>query len=154
RLVTVSWDGTARLWEVATGECLHTFDDPAQKMLSAAFSPNGAYLIMISLPASHSVSDIKEVKKTLLWEVASGRKVAQLPGAFAAFSPDTRALATVEQQVLYMWEVDADDISSLSRRFTLERWFGEQRALLVFSPDGTYFSVGPWGATVDKLNTR
>ena len=45
-LATASQDGTARLWDLATGDCLRTITGP---ILDVAFSPDGTLLATASL---------------------------------------------------------------------------------------------------------
>ena len=57
---------------------------------SLAFGPDGATLAAVGLDGEHS----KELK---LWDTASGRALATLPGADShsvAYSPDGRTIAT------------------------------------------------------------
>jgi transducin (beta)-like 1 len=43
-LATTSFDGTARLWDSATGDCLKVFADHKTPVFAVAFSPDGRYL--------------------------------------------------------------------------------------------------------------
>ncbi|OQW98016.1 MAG: hypothetical protein BWK73_53465 [Thiothrix lacustris] len=61
QLASGSDDNTVKLWDVASGECLKTFDQHQGTVCSVMFSPGGGQLA--------SGSDDKTVK---LWDVASG----------------------------------------------------------------------------------
>ncbi|KAJ3509698.1 hypothetical protein NLJ89_g5083 [Agrocybe chaxingu] len=43
-LATSSFDGTARIWDSVTGQCLHVFQDHRRPVYSLTFSPDGKYL--------------------------------------------------------------------------------------------------------------
>jgi WD40 repeat protein len=47
-LATASLDSTARLWDPATGRCLHTFHGHDGGVLGVAFSPDGRLLATAS----------------------------------------------------------------------------------------------------------
>ncbi|KAF9531829.1 WD40-repeat-containing domain protein [Crepidotus variabilis] len=43
-IATSSFDGTARLWDSVTGQCLHTFKDHKRPLYALEFSPDGRFL--------------------------------------------------------------------------------------------------------------
>ena len=45
RLLTASWDGTAKLWDLETGTELHCFTEHADRVHSVAFSPVSRYAL-------------------------------------------------------------------------------------------------------------
>ena len=47
-LISASYDGTARLWEVATGQCLYTFIDHEDALYAADFLPDGSGIVTCS----------------------------------------------------------------------------------------------------------
>ncbi len=87
-LATASGDGTARLWDPATGECLRTLAGHTNTVWGVAFRPDGRLLATAS-------SD----KTARLWDPATGECLRTLTGHTrwvygVAFSPDGRLLAT------------------------------------------------------------
>ena len=48
RLVTVSWDETAKVWEVASGRLLLSLESHTDEVLSASFSADGTRLVTAS----------------------------------------------------------------------------------------------------------
>jgi WD40 repeat protein len=70
---------TIRLWDIATGKELRRLDGNRARMPEMAFSPDGRLLV---------TGDV--------WDVATGRRVAELTGVLptTAFSCDGRSLAT------------------------------------------------------------
>jgi hypothetical protein len=87
-LATAGDDGTARVWEAATGRGLHTLTGHAGWVSGVAFSPDGRLLATAGGGGTARV-----------WEAATGRGLHTLTGhaggvSGVAFSPDGRLLAT------------------------------------------------------------
>jgi WD40 repeat protein/DNA-binding SARP family transcriptional activator len=87
RLVTSGWDGTARIWDLTTGEADWTLRQ-GTPVAQVAVSPDGA-----------RIATAGEDGTARLWDLATGRQVLTLHGHDAAvfgvaFSPDGRLLAT------------------------------------------------------------
>jgi hypothetical protein len=90
-LATVAQDGTARLWDPASGKHLRTLDSPTWCVFGVAFSPDGRLLATVSLEGT-----------ALVWDPATGKQLRALTGHHdevwgVAFSPDGRLLATAGQ---------------------------------------------------------
>ncbi|HRW07768.1 MAG TPA: Ig-like domain-containing protein, partial [Caldilineaceae bacterium] len=89
--ITGGWDGTVRLWDLASGTLLHIFSHVPYHVTSAAFSPDGERIVVGTRPntmlgASNYLA--------WLWEVESGRFLCHFEGHVwnvnaVAFSPDT-----------------------------------------------------------------
>jgi hypothetical protein len=87
-LATSSRDGTARLWNVGTGQAIRILPGHASGVLGVAFSPDGTLL-------ATSGGD----KTARLWDVATGQAIRTLTGHTnsvlgVAFSPDGTLLAS------------------------------------------------------------
>src|SRR5207302_72279 len=73
-LATGSNDGTARLWDVASGQLKATLRGTAGAVLDLAFSPDGGTL------ATGSYDPTTPLFSVQLWDVASGQLKATLRG--------------------------------------------------------------------------
>ena len=86
-LATASRDGTARLWDPATGDCLHTLTGHTDWVNDVAFSPDGHLLATASRDGT-----------ARLWDPATGDCLRTLAHTNSvggvAFSPDGHLLAT------------------------------------------------------------
>jgi WD40 repeat protein len=125
RLVTVSDDYTARVWDAQTGAPLFVLRGHQGPVRFAAFSPDGAYLVTTSLNRTARV-----------WEVKTGREVAVLKGhskivLSAAFSPDGRQVATASaDNTARVWEA-----RSGKQIYNLDQHTGPVRDA-IFTSDG------------------
>jgi WD40 repeat protein len=174
RILTASWDKTAKLWDATSGKLLVTFAHQGT-VNSAAFSPDGAQILTASADRSAK-----------LWEAVSGKLI----GSFghqdgvnsAAFSPDgTRILTASADRTAKLWDAtsgkliasfehqanvyrgafspDGSRILTASKDRTAKLWdvasgkliasFGHQDAVddAVFSPDGARILTASWDKT-------
>jgi WD40 repeat protein len=100
-VITTSYDGKARLHDVRTGELIKTFEDPQAPILSAAFSPNGKYIVLSGMNmgfgrigiANNSRKDYgsNEFTEIVSPETATVlHRIANVAGTKVAFSKDSR----------------------------------------------------------------
>jgi WD40 repeat protein len=88
RIVTASLDGTAQLWDAATGEPLAILQGHRDAVFSAAFAPDGRRVVTASLDGT-----------ARLWDAATGEPLAILEGhggrvLSADFAPDGGRIVT------------------------------------------------------------
>jgi WD40 repeat protein len=89
RIVTASWDKTARIWDAATGKPIgEPLKGHADRVVSAAFSPDGRRIVTAS-----------EDKTARMWDAATGQPISVFKGHAdavysASFSPDGRRIVT------------------------------------------------------------
>lgn len=159
RLLTSSYDETARLWNVETGELVRSFVGHDWWVWCAAFSPDEKRIVT----ASHDGSAI-------VWSVDTGEPIgvpfighrrggSQTPIYAVAFSPDGRLVASggLDNRVL-IW--DPDEIEPFDYSVAIEQGkFPEQKCLaleghkaavrsVAFSGDGQRIISGSQDNTV------
>ena len=69
QVLTASGDGTAKIWDLATGHCLRSLTPHEAGVLSGEFSPDGRHLLLGSW---HSTAT--------LWDIAKGKRVQTFRG--------------------------------------------------------------------------
>jgi WD40 repeat protein/predicted Ser/Thr protein kinase len=153
--LTARGDGTARLWEVATGRLAGTVPLWRAAPTSAAFRPDGMAVLIGAADGSAKILD-----------VATGRPLAELSGhkaalTFAAFGPDGRVAATAsEDGTARLW--DAGSGRPIGEPLQAHVRDGSVRDLLVsgprvrlvrFSPDGRFLLTvsGRFNSEVARL---
>jgi len=128
-LASGSSDGTARLWDLETGEIVHVFEGHAGEVGEVAFSPDSKYLVAGSTYGAH------------IWDIASG----ELAQTFldlkrvdsVAFSPDGKYIVTVSftDKNAQLWDVATGR--------SLQTFICDGEVIRVaYSPDGKYVLTG------------
>jgi WD40 repeat protein len=133
--VSGSNDGTARVWDVATGDELHCFSGHRKKVNAVAFSPDGCRVL--------SAGDDKLLR---LWDAQTGEQLRALEGhtgevQCVCFSPDGRyAVSGGKDQTARLWDVEAGRETS---RFAGDdgKGFGTVNCV-AFAPDGNSVVLG------------
>jgi WD40 repeat protein len=91
RIVTTSWDNTARIWDAASAKEIAVLRGHDNTVFSAAFSPDGTRIVTASRDNTARI-----------WHAASGKEIALLRGHdnwvnSAAFSPDGARIVTASR---------------------------------------------------------
>jgi WD40 repeat protein len=138
RLVTASFDKTAKVWDTGTGIEILTLEGHTDALWSVAYSPNGDQIATIGYD-----------KTARLWDADSGQLLFTLdaysePISYTitigvAFSPDGRNLATAGSGPLKIWDTDSGELL-LTMPLS-----GERAAAVAYSPDGKYLAIGMAG---------
>ncbi|MEH2115319.1 nSTAND1 domain-containing NTPase [Nostoc sp.] len=142
-LASASDDKTIKLWNVKTGEVLHTLTEHNAKVNSVVFSPNEQILA--------SASDDKTVK---LWNIKTGKVIHTFTEHNAkvnsvVFSRDGQTLASVsDDKTIKLWNV-----KNYKKIHTLS---GHEKAVtsVVFSRDGQNLATTSDDNTVKLWNVK
>jgi WD40 repeat protein len=100
RVVTASWDKTARLWDAESGKEIASLKGHEGSEFSAAFSPDGKRVVTASRDQT-----------ARLWDAESGKEIASLKVyegdlSSAAFSPDGKRVVTASaDKMARVWDV-------------------------------------------------
>jgi len=125
RIVTASWDRTARVWDSTTGKQLHELKGHQDIVWSASFSPDGNYIVTAS-------SD----RTARVWDSTTGKQLYELTGhqnrvCSASFSPDGKRIVTAS------WDRTARVWDSTTGKQLYELKGHQDRVCSAsFSPDG------------------
>ncbi len=130
-LATASNDGTARIWNAATGAPVAVLKGHSAGLTAVAYSPDGRQIATAS--KDHTAR---------LWNAANGAAIATLQGHAAGltmltFSPDGKLLATAsDDKTVRLWRSDTGaPVATLSGHEDSVWW-------IVFSPDGKLIATG------------
>ncbi len=137
-IATAAWDGTARLWDAATGKETRKLEFPATKGNNEfghiAFSPDGTLVVT-------SVRESQDKWSVVVWNQRTGEKVRSLPAetGSVAISPDGKLIACGGYQHIGFYE-------AATGKLVREIHGGEKQLRiesLTFAPDGkTLHSTG------------
>ena len=152
RLVTVSNDRTARIWNITTGEITVELRGHEEIVRDAAFSPDG-----------NSVATASDDGRVLIWDVASGKQTKSLTpsddskiGKFKSVSfnpvnPEQLVSATDDGSVL-IWDVVSGQVlneRSIGGDSVRDAIFDEAGKVVTASWDGT---VRRWNLETNEVD--
>ncbi|GJH18434.1 TIR domain-containing protein [Caballeronia novacaledonica] len=126
RVITASWDNTARIWDVRTRRELSELKGHQGRVFNAVFSPDGKRIVTTS-----------EDKTARIWDAATGRELYKLAKQEktvlgAAFSPNGKLIVTTSfDNTMRIWDADTgQELRKLTE--------GDETIYAAsFSPDGT-----------------
>ncbi|KJA28617.1 hypothetical protein HYPSUDRAFT_156006 [Hypholoma sublateritium FD-334 SS-4] len=113
-LATSSFDGTARLWDSVTGECLHIFKDHKGPLYSLTFSPNGKFVATGSGDGWLYIYHIRSRERVWSWFAGSGK-----PGVFEIDWQDHEGINRIAM-ALECRQVAVVDVAKLDLLRTLQ----------------------------------
>ena len=140
RLATASMDGTAKIWDAATGKELRILRGHSDAVWGVAFSPEGSRLVTSSGDAM-----------AIVWDVTTGERLVTLYGhtagiTRAVFSPvdGARIVTASDDGTARVWDVETgEELLVISDQ---DRWMNA----VTFSPDGTRIATAE-GDGITKL---
>ncbi|MCC5616087.1 serine/threonine protein kinase [Nostoc sp. CHAB 5836] len=142
-LASASDDQTIKLWNLASGQEIHTLEGHSNWIWTVAFSPD------------HKILASGSADKTIkLWNIDTGKLIRTLQGhsdgvTSVAFSPDGKTLASgsaSKDKTIKLWNIDTGNLIR-----TLE---GHSNGVpsVIFSPDGKTLASGGWDKTIKLWN--
>lgn len=91
QVITTSFDGKARLYEVSSGKLVTTFEGPRAPILSAAFSPNGKYIVLTGMNFGESTTGANPFTEIVSLDTRKiVHKLTDVSGGQITFSADSR----------------------------------------------------------------
>src|SRR5262249_49451846 len=136
RLLTGSWDATARIWDVESGQVMVVMQGHTRRIQMAVFSPDGTRVL--------TASDDTTAR---IWDAASGSGIAILTSGSAlqsaVFSPDAKRIVTASlgSNTARLW--DAED----GHPVAVLEGHKEPVTTAKFSPDGKRIITAAWDGT-------
>ncbi len=159
KLITISYNGTVRLWNVATGELIKSFEEeqeeevvwPRKKRLfqvDAIFSPDGEKILKLF---QHTPDKLYDIKTGELIATFDGLKEKNLNGEKegfkqAVFSPNASKVFIISNQFAFLWDV-ATGKKIIEYIGVVEKL---PHPVIRFSPDGTKILI----AALDNMNGK
>lgn len=143
RLATGSVDGTARVWDAATGKELLILSGHRDSVFGVAWSPDGTRLATASPDGTAKV-----------WDLATGKELLTLSGhnkpvLSVAWSADGKRLATgSEDRTARVWD------AATGAEFLTLRGHSEAVWSVAWSPDGNRLATGSNDFTAKLWDTR
>ncbi|MGD9367258.1 MAG: TIR domain-containing protein [Desulfobacteraceae bacterium] len=149
RIVTASWDTTARVWDATTGSQMAVLKGHSKALPSATFSPDGTRIVTASWDATARV-----------WDTTTGSQMAVLKGhskalPSARFSPDGTRIATASwDATARVWDaITGSQICVLNHTAPVQSVaFSADGGLIVTASDDHTARV--WDATTGRLITE
>lgn len=131
RIISMAEDKTVRVWDTATGECLHTMEIDFNPS-TLCMSPDDETCLITTSDKTITVFSVTELSE--LKRIPSGQRGGHLR---CAFTPDQSRLVTVtDEEMLKVWDGRTfEEITVLAKTPGIVRSMG-------FSPDGRYLTMG------------
>jgi WD40 repeat protein/serine/threonine protein kinase len=128
--------GVVRIWDVATGQVLHTLRGHTQNVMGVAFSPDGRTLASVSGSSLTVPQTASKPGELILWNTATGERIRNVTGhagplTGVGYNPVGNLIATSSwDRTIRLWDAVTGDL-----RHSLA---GHQDWVLhvAFSPDG------------------
>lgn len=140
-LITASWYGKPKIWNIQTGESVKVVD--AEMNTSAGFSNNGKKIV------TGSVTGITQIRDATTGKVLSDLKGFTNTGGLVNFSPDgSKFLITTNIDAFSIW-----DATNFTQNLSIKIPFSEYNRM-DFSPDGNTLLISSGSDTSYFLNSQ
>jgi WD40 repeat protein len=147
KVLTASYDNTARLWNASDGSLIRVFERHSKCVNSVAFSPDGSNVVV----GTGVQWDAYETARVTLRKTADGRLLRTFPGPLwnvtsVAFSPDgSKVAAGIETGNAMVWNVlDGTTVTAISG-------LAGPTVPVAFSPDAKKIVTGGCQNTLVKI---
>lgn len=136
KILTGSYDGTAKLWNAATGTLIFTFANDMYSVMSVAFSPDGTRVLVGSSANSPS-----------MWNAVTGARITGFTAGsyglseYVAFSSDGAYVFAGGGSIVKMLNADTGSVVWTSSYHT------DSISSLCLIPDGTKVLTGSYDGT-------
>jgi WD40 repeat protein len=140
RIVTTSWDNTAKVWDASTGAELLTFKGHTNQVMWAAWSPDGSRVL---------TTGYDHVGR--IWDPTSGEELKALRWCLGegAWSPDGSKVVTgTHGPFAEVWDVETGEV-----RLKLKGHTGDVMAV-AWSPDGKRILTGSYDKTAKLWDAK
>ena len=143
KVLTRSWDKTARLWDVNSGKLIHTLEGHEAEVYSAVFSPDGSKILTSG----------KTVK---LWDSCNGKLIRTFinwhinreQDIYAAiFSPDGSKILTHSFRYACLFNSSSGELIWMTEN-------SDQIGSAAFSPNGRKIVIASWDNVISILSIR
>ncbi len=118
-LLTASYDRNVRIWDVNTGQLVHTFDQNEEKIVDALYSPDGKKIAVLS--ETFSEAELRWRSLVITWDAATGKQLNKYDAEYGmksiAFSPVSDELLAYHRR----WGIMVTKDSLLTPVITFER---------------------------------
>jgi len=126
-LATSSWDKTIKLWNVATAECVQTYDSLKENTLSMAFNADGSVLATTTKSKLMKLFDPRVPEKCIAeFECCGGAKSSKVFWAEAAGYLGVTCFNKMAKRKLRIW-----DIKMLDGKPVMEDVIDQQTSVLM-----------------------
>lgn len=106
RVVTASFDRTAKIWDLSTGKVMVSLIGHDRSVISATFSTDGQRVITAALDGTVRIWNAESGE---MLQILQGPAAVSGPTASAALSPDEAHLvASFSSPAAYLWDLHAD----------------------------------------------
>lgn len=130
RAATAGTDGTARIWDAATGREQLVLRGHEFGVDGVTFSPDGTRIVTAGVDGAAK-----------LWDLASGQEVRRFVGSermwSAVFTPDGRRLATSGVGIVRVW-----DVATGAQLFAITAHAGKIEAVAISRDDSLFATAG------------